>query len=397
LEGQAVFKALHLPTGQYVVSVDAGWTPEQLQEWCRRDEIVCPGYGGPVNYRPRVTVRSHFAHRSLTDCRYADAEAFVLEGRLLLYSFFRRKTEGKSGWNVDLERQLPGGELADVWVKPPQGPPVAYKLFPRGRRSGIEELTRQAERAGARLFPILSMERRTWACDKLPGGRPDLLVIPPVDRRLTVWRQWDQYHVYSLREPSRYESVCYLDVQQSRLVLYRKLCPGGCHPNTYAFAEVLDASLEELLVWHGELVFPAEFRAKEKWTRWERKARALQELEVRRQAETRATMRIQTSPHPQPVSGVAAGVARSVGRKSRTARIPPIRADLADPPATCEVCGRVTTDYWDRTGDRCKCRACLIRSRGVEPVICRRCERAQEPDRIRDGLCISCLQDMRER
>lgn len=165
-----MFKARHLPTDQYLVAVDTVCTPEQLQEWCRRDEVICPGCGGLVDYRPRKKIRSHFAHRSLTGCRYGEEASFILEGRALLYSFFRNKVEGKPVWKIDIEVQLPHGEMIDVWVEAPQSAPLAHKLHASGRRGGLSEIRRQVEDAGASLPPILSIARRSWGGGETARG-----------------------------------------------------------------------------------------------------------------------------------------------------------------------------------------------------------------------------------
>lgn len=277
-----MFKAHHKILGQDIVSLDPRLQQSQLYAWSNDHHLTCPECHTEVGFRAGTKRRPHFFHRALLDCTYQVEDPEVSAARAVLYSSLARKVAARQG-EIDLEVQLPGapkGDRIDVWVKLPNHPPIAYRIFKKGpRTSKLDEIITLTKSHGAIPRQLLTISRRTWE----EGADEPRLVIPAYDRNLLFPRSWDQYHVRQLAQPLS-RCLAYIDPQQETLVLYRGLWhPPDCNPNFHEYSQELQAPLQDLLMLKdGEFIFPNEVQLKAAWEEWRQEELARQAAEAER-------------------------------------------------------------------------------------------------------------------
>ena len=331
-----MYKALHLPSGQEIISLDPRWKSQvtYLRSLDQCNALVCPGCQQPVRLRAGKIKRWHFAHMHLQNCPFERESPALLSARAVLY---HRLIETFEVENVTVEKNPEISDLPraiDCWVEN-DDLHLAYWIFDRRMPPNERKhLKLSVEKLGVPIQWIFITEL-LHEDSELASNRLCLTTTERAFLQMSAFDQAWQTHFEQLGK-----SLHYLDTEQETLITYRNL--NVIHaPQVYAGTRLVHP-LREILVDtdNGEFIHPGETERLQK-----------RRSEIEAQAEA-AALRLQK--------------AQDFFRRGSLANAgtPFLKNKPGNQPyerlGTCRICGKQTTDwitYFGQTKE-CICREC---------------------------------------
>jgi Competence protein CoiA-like family len=335
-----MFKALHKPSGEEIVSLDPRWRRQlnALRQLVSGDELVCQGCLQPVRLRAGAVKRWHFAHQHLQNCPFECESPVLLQSRAVLYEWLVAQ-RGED--TVTLEKKATLPRPVDCWVSTPQGC-VGYWIV--DNRMPPEE--RQHLVAG--MASICPHPVWVFTASMLHADEDNLerLYLTTTEREFMRPTEYDRVVQTAYAMPGA--SLHYLDADHEELITFRglqvfhrpQLYTGHRHEHPLSQVRCTPET--------GGFIHPGEDEALERFhVAVKSRERQHQETERRssqKMAELFGKMGAQLESPPRPW-------------------VDPLRAPGGSGEAglpKCVYCGQVTEDYWylNRAENTCKCRDC---------------------------------------
>jgi len=335
-----MYKALHLPSRQEIISLDPRWRPQvaYLRALDQRDALVCLSCEQPVRLRAGKIKRWHFAHKHLQNCPFERESPALLNARAILYHWVVETFEVE---NVTVEKNPEIPELPraiDCWVEK-DDLHLAYWIF--DRRMPPDErnyLKLSVEKLGVPIQWIFISEM-LHEDSELASNRLYLTTTERAFMQMSAFDQAWQTHFEQLGK-----SLHYLDTEQETLITYRNL--NAIHPPQVYAGTRLVHPLREILVdiANGEFIHPGETeRLQKRRSEIEAQADAAeQRLQKAQDIFRRGSLANEGTPLPEHKPG----------------------NQPYERQGTCRICGKQTTDWITYFGltKECICRECKDRA-----------------------------------
>lgn len=387
-----MYKAINIQNGQDIIIVDPQWTTatDQLRALCQRNLVVCQGCNQPVNARTGAIRRWHFAHKHLFQCTYGHDSPTLLQARAILYEWLVTKFT-KSGAKTTLEKRLEGDALPrpiDCWVETESGA-IAYWIFDSSMKPQARDALKQVlETLNVQLHWVFTYNRL-----RASEESADKIVLSTTERDFLQTTRYD-YEIDTRYAPGG--SLHYLDSETETLSTFRNL---KCvHPPHIFLGRREHHALSAVLVSSkGAFVHPGEherfqqyqeeqrrYQEEQRQLAQQKRQQAEQEQLARRrriQAEEQRLAQQRLEEHKlaqqkwlqaeqirlaQPDRKTKEDQVHDAGIAiSNTERYPSTRTHFREKEGTCELCGQITSDWYeyDNKTRLCRCYDCLRQGR----------------------------------
>jgi hypothetical protein len=346
-----MYKALDVRDNTEVVILDQKWLHyiNQLREFDRQDFLVCQGCRQPVRVRAGDQRREHFAHKHLENCDYSDESSILCNSRAVLYEWL----VSKFGANVTIEKKIDGVDLfrpIDCWVQ--NGSDVlAYWIFDSRLKLEKREFLRECIRKlGIHITWVFALEMLHTEQDN-----PDKLILSTTEREFIKRSKYDE--PFSKTDLTN-GSLHYLDAENRKLLSFRGLSLYH-EPQIYRGYN-LTSNLDEVLVSNknGEFVHNGEYEQLQEY----RKLKKIDKFTYQRSG--KFTLKTNSDSLKNSFK-VDDGDENFTAMKDITETPTPSEMLLqnsvpAKNSGLCEICGKITTDFWyyDWGTGLCKCNSC---------------------------------------
>ena len=318
--------------------LDAKWQEqgELLRGLTQRGELVCPHCGQDILLRDGEVRRRHFAHRTLAECPFKEQSAEVLDIKVKLYAWLESRLPGKV--KMDCRLDIPGKEVFwDFLVEGENGRQFGYWIFDRQIRDREDRLDAARDQG---IRPVIFHTKSV-----LNYYSKEVLELTASQREFSRRSLYDEAlqvqggHLHFLNREGAVKIF-------RGLKLYHK-------PNLYEWELRRIGPLNEaqLDVSNGELVFPEDQKAKQKFAELKKKR------ELEKAARRKKPPAAKKTP---PKSSLFYRPQHSVRKISHVRESPAGGENRFNQPYECEACGQMTRDWIKlipKTG-KCLCRVC---------------------------------------